>query len=58
MCLSANIVGTYPCTIMRAAASIYADNRVKTGRLTIDRPKEEYFKLLCDDVRENYSALK
>ena len=58
MFLSANIVGTNPCTIMIAAARIYADNRVKTGISNIEISKEEYVKLLCDDVRENYSVLK
>ena len=53
-----NIGGPNTRTVLRAAARIDAENRVKTGSSIIDRAKEESVKLLCNDVRGNYSALK
>ena len=58
MLISSNIGGPNHRTIMIASASIDADNRAKTGSSTIDRSKEEYVKLLFDDVRDKYSELK
>ena len=58
MLISENIGGANPRTIMREAATIDAENRVKTGSSIIDRSKEESVKLLCNDMRDKYSALK
>ena len=58
MLLSGNFGGTNPCTIMRESNNIDVDNRVKNGSSIIDIPKEESVKLLCNDMRDNYSALK
>ena len=58
MLLPGNFGGTNPCTIMRASNNIDVDNRVKNGSSIIDIPKEESVKLLCNDMRDNYSALK
>ena len=41
MLLSADIGGPNPCTIMRAAARIDADNILKTGNSIIDSSNKE-----------------
>ena len=58
MLLSADIGGTNPRTIMRAAARIDADNILKTDNSVIDISKEESVQLLCNGVRDAYSELK
>ena len=58
MLLSADIGGTNPHTIMRAAARIDEDNILKTDNSVIDISKEESVQLLCNGVRDAYSELK